>query len=41
MISELVTPDAKWNKVVYGIVLLGALIMISSLISLLVATGAL
>jgi len=41
MISELVTPDEKWNKVVLGMVLLGALIMVSSLISVLVATGTL
>jgi len=40
MISELVTPSEQWDKIFYGIILLGILMFFNMAISVLIATGA-
>jgi len=40
MISELVTPSEQWDKIFYGLILLGILMFFNMAISVLIATGA-
>jgi len=41
MIDSLVTPDEQWNKIFYGLVLLGILQFFSTAAGIMIATGAL
>jgi len=39
MISELVTPSEQWDKIFYGLILLGVLMFFNMAVSVLIATG--